>query len=183
MTQTRRDALKRGGLAAVGAAGVLVLLGSAALQAKSVSTLPAALFPRRYVRDLIIPPVFEATEADGVRMYVPGPIVSVVKGEPASITMGNHLPSVNSMGGCDDFSTHLHGSESLPDGGLTASHHLQDEDEQPLLPQGRFDVPLTVTDAIFNADGSLAYLDNSHSGVGRRGAPRLSGSGSAATPW
>ena len=243
MTLTRRDALKLGGLAAVGAAGVLVPLGSAALQAKSVSTLPAALFPRRYVRDLIIPPVLEATEADGVTRYVPGPgrtryyditakagtaelipgvrtpvgaydglvpgpIMSVDRGEPASVTMRNHLPSVNPMGGNYNLSTHLHGSESLPEydgyaadvtrvgfkktyqypnsqpartlwyhdhgqhhtaqnayGGLAAQYHLHDEDERRLLPQGRFDVPLTVTDAIFNVDGSLAYLDNSHSGL------------------
>jgi len=139
---------------------------------------------------------------------VPGPILSVEKGEPAVVVMRNHLPAANPMGGDYRISTHLHGSESLPEydgyaadvtkvgfkktyrypntqpartlwyhdhgqhytaqnayGGLAAQYHLHDERERELLPQGKYDVPLTVTDAIFNADGTLAYRDNSHSGL------------------
>ena len=139
---------------------------------------------------------------------VPGPILSMERGEEAFVTMRNHLPTANPMGGDYRISTHLHGSESLPEydgyaadvtpvgsmktyhypntqpartlwyhdhgqhytaqnayGGLAAQYHLHDEQERALLPQGDFDVPLTVTDAIFAADGSLAYLDDSHTGL------------------
>ncbi|HEX8346752.1 MAG TPA: multicopper oxidase domain-containing protein, partial [Actinoplanes sp.] len=50
-------------------------------------------------------------------------------------------------------------------GGLAAQYHLHDEVERAALPQGEFDVPLTVTDAIFDADGGLVYDDNTHSGL------------------
>ncbi|HEX2175210.1 MAG TPA: multicopper oxidase domain-containing protein [Nocardioidaceae bacterium] len=49
--------------------------------------------------------------------------------------------------------------------GLFAQYHLHDRAETELLPQGEFDVPLTVADAMFAADGSLAYDDNSTSGL------------------
>ena len=49
--------------------------------------------------------------------------------------------------------------------GLAAQYHLHDEIERAELPQGQFDVPLTVTDAIFSTTGSLLYQDNSHSGL------------------
>ena len=49
--------------------------------------------------------------------------------------------------------------------GLAAQYHLTDAAEQDLLPQGTYDVPLTISDAMFAADGSLAYDDNSHSGL------------------
>ena len=49
--------------------------------------------------------------------------------------------------------------------GLAGQYHMTDPVEQALLPQGDFDVPLTITDAMFAADGSLAYDDNSHSGL------------------
>jgi spore coat protein A len=49
--------------------------------------------------------------------------------------------------------------------GLAAQYHLTDAAERDLLPQGVYDVPITITDAMFAADGSLAYDDNSHSGV------------------
>src|SRR5215218_9718808 len=49
--------------------------------------------------------------------------------------------------------------------GLAAHYHLTDAAERDLLPQGVYDVPITITDAMFAADGSLAYNDNSHSGV------------------
>ncbi|MFB9378545.1 multicopper oxidase family protein [Kineococcus gynurae] len=49
--------------------------------------------------------------------------------------------------------------------GLAAQYHLHDDTERALLPQGEFDVPLTVTDAIFLADGRLKYDDSSHSGL------------------
>ena len=49
--------------------------------------------------------------------------------------------------------------------GLAAQYHLSDAAERDLLPQGTYDVPLTISDAMFAADGSLAYDDNSHSGL------------------
>jgi FtsP/CotA-like multicopper oxidase with cupredoxin domain len=49
--------------------------------------------------------------------------------------------------------------------GLYAQYHLHDPAELDLLPQGEYDVPLTVVDATFAADGSLAYDDNSESGL------------------
>ena len=39
--------------------------------------------------------------------------------------------------------------------GLYAQYHLHDAAEQDLLPQGEFDVPLTVGDALFRANGAL----------------------------
>jgi FtsP/CotA-like multicopper oxidase with cupredoxin domain len=49
--------------------------------------------------------------------------------------------------------------------GLAAQYHLHDAAEKALLPQGRYDVPLTISDAMFAADGSLAYQDRNHSGL------------------
>lgn len=231
---------------ALGAAGVAGPLGATALQAKSVSLLPSTLFPPRYSRPLLRPPVLIPTGpggepyAGGPRYFditaragaarlipgvdtavggysdtlahtqgmVPGPILSMERGEEAFVTMRNHLPAANPMGGDYRISTHLHGSESLPEydgyaadvtpvgfkktyrypntqpartlwyhdhgqhftaqnaySGLAAQYHLHDAQERALMPQGAFDVPLTVTDAIFAADGSLAYLDDSHTGL------------------
>ncbi|RDV08082.1 multicopper oxidase family protein [Arthrobacter sp. RT-1] len=49
--------------------------------------------------------------------------------------------------------------------GLAGQYHMHDDVERSLLPQGKFDVPLTVSDAMFAADGQLAYDDNTHSGL------------------
>lgn len=49
--------------------------------------------------------------------------------------------------------------------GLAAQYHLHDELERELLPQGEFDVPLTVSDAMFTKTGELAWDDHSHSGL------------------
>jgi FtsP/CotA-like multicopper oxidase with cupredoxin domain len=49
--------------------------------------------------------------------------------------------------------------------GLAAQYHIHDRLERDLLPQGKFDVPLTVTDAMFSADGQLMYDDDSQSGL------------------
>jgi spore coat protein A len=49
--------------------------------------------------------------------------------------------------------------------GLAGQYHLHDEVEGSLLPQGKFDVPLTVSDAMFAANGQLGYNDNTHSGL------------------
>ncbi len=49
--------------------------------------------------------------------------------------------------------------------GLVAQYHLSNAWERANLPQGRYDVPLTVSDAMFAADGSLAYMDRDHSGL------------------
>jgi FtsP/CotA-like multicopper oxidase with cupredoxin domain len=49
--------------------------------------------------------------------------------------------------------------------GLFAQYQMHDRAEMELLPQGEFDVPLTVVDAMFRANGKLAYDDNTHSGL------------------
>ncbi len=50
-------------------------------------------------------------------------------------------------------------------GGLAAMYVLHDREESTLLPTGDFDVPLVINDAMFARDGSLAYNDNTHSGL------------------
>ncbi len=49
--------------------------------------------------------------------------------------------------------------------GLAAQYHLQNPWEKANLPQGRYDVPLTISDAIFARNGSLAYMDRNFSGL------------------
>lgn len=49
--------------------------------------------------------------------------------------------------------------------GLAGQYHIHDAEERALLPQGAFDVPLTVTDAMFDAAGRLLFDDRDHSGV------------------
>ncbi len=49
--------------------------------------------------------------------------------------------------------------------GLFAQYHIQDAWEKANLPQGTYDVPLTITDAMFARDGKLAYMDREHSGL------------------
>jgi FtsP/CotA-like multicopper oxidase with cupredoxin domain len=49
--------------------------------------------------------------------------------------------------------------------GLVAQYHIQDPWEKANLPQGKYDVPLVVSDAIFAKNGQLAYLDREHSGL------------------
>ena len=45
-----------------------------------------------------------------------------------------------------------------------AQYHLQNPWEKENLPQGPYDVPLTISDAMFARNGSLAYMDRDHSG-------------------
>lgn len=50
--------------------------------------------------------------------------------------------------------------------GLAAQYHLTDAVEAALpIPKGRYDVPLTISDAAFAKDGALLWDDNSHSGI------------------
>ena len=49
--------------------------------------------------------------------------------------------------------------------GLAAHYHIHDEEERALLPQGEFDVALTVDDAQFAADGRLMFDHRENSGV------------------
>ncbi len=49
--------------------------------------------------------------------------------------------------------------------GLVAQYHIQNDWEKANLPQERYDVPLTVHDAIFAKDGSLTHMDRDHSGL------------------
>lgn len=49
--------------------------------------------------------------------------------------------------------------------GLLAQYHLQNDWEKENLPQGKYDVTLTVSDAMFAQDGSLAHMDRDHSGL------------------
>jgi spore coat protein A, manganese oxidase len=49
--------------------------------------------------------------------------------------------------------------------GLFAQYHLHDRAETELLPQGEFDVPLMVGDAMFARNGAVRYDDSSGSGL------------------
>jgi FtsP/CotA-like multicopper oxidase with cupredoxin domain len=49
--------------------------------------------------------------------------------------------------------------------GLVAQYRIHDELERELLPQGEFDVGLTISDAMFARNGALGYDDRSHSGL------------------
>ncbi|MGZ5403486.1 MAG: multicopper oxidase family protein [Nocardioides sp.] len=62
-----------------------------------------------------------------------------------------------------DHAAH-HTSENVY-GGLAGQYHSTDAAERALLPQGKFDVPLTVRDVIFAKDGNLLFDDRDHSGL------------------
>jgi spore coat protein A len=49
--------------------------------------------------------------------------------------------------------------------GLAAFYPLTDAYERAQLPQGEFDVPLMVSDALFGADGQVVYADNDQHGL------------------
>ncbi|MGC5076253.1 multicopper oxidase family protein [Agrococcus sp. DT81.2] len=49
--------------------------------------------------------------------------------------------------------------------GLAGQYHIHDPLERQLLPQGEFDVGLTISDAMFASNGALAYDDEDHSGL------------------
>jgi spore coat protein A len=50
--------------------------------------------------------------------------------------------------------------------GLVAQYHLIDALEESLpIPQGAYDIPLTITDAMFNNDGSLLFTLDDESGL------------------
>ncbi len=49
--------------------------------------------------------------------------------------------------------------------GLAGQYHVHDAADRELLPQRPFDIPLTVSDVMFAADGSLGFDDRDHSGL------------------
>jgi len=49
--------------------------------------------------------------------------------------------------------------------GLASQYHLHDATERALLPQGEFDVGLTISDIMFQANGSQLYDDRTRSGL------------------
>ncbi|MCY7405515.1 MAG: multicopper oxidase domain-containing protein, partial [Cryobacterium sp.] len=49
--------------------------------------------------------------------------------------------------------------------GLAGIYPLHDPFERAQLPQGEFDVPLMISDAMFKVDGSLGYNDNEQKGL------------------
>jgi len=49
--------------------------------------------------------------------------------------------------------------------GLAGFYPLSDQFERVQLPQGEYDVPLMISDVMFQADGSLGYNDNGHKGM------------------
>ena len=70
-----------------------------------------------------------------------------------------------------------------------AQYHLHDRTQERDLPAGAYDVGLTISDAIFSADGRLAYQDHEFSGLwgdivlvnGRPGPPWRSSDASTAS--
>lgn len=49
--------------------------------------------------------------------------------------------------------------------GLAAQYHIHDAVERALLPQGRFDVPLTISDVWFREDGEIGFDHSDNSGT------------------
>ena len=49
--------------------------------------------------------------------------------------------------------------------GLASQYHLHDDMERALLPQGEFDVGLTLSDIMFQANAAELYDDRTHSGL------------------
>ena len=62
-----------------------------------------------------------------------------------------------------DHNTHLTAQNVYS--GLAGIYALHDPFELAQLPQGEFDVPLMISDAMFKADGSFGYNDNGHKGL------------------
>ena len=59
----------------------------------------------------------------------------------------------------------LHYTAQNVNSGLAGMYIIHDEMEKALLPQGKYDVPLIVSDCILDSKGQLMHLDNSHSGL------------------
>jgi hypothetical protein len=149
------------------------------------------------------------TTIAGYNGLSPGPTIRARQGTRTELRIRNGFPGAGLLlPQAIDISTHLHGSESLPqyDGyanditvpgfvknyhypnaqrahtlwyhdhrhlvtaqnvysGLAAFFPLSDAFERAQLPQGEYDVPLMLSDALFNADGSLAYNDDDTKGL------------------
>jgi FtsP/CotA-like multicopper oxidase with cupredoxin domain len=150
-----------------------------------------------------------STRIAGYNGIFPGPTIRTTQGTRSEVLIRNRFPAAGLLfPQAIDLSTHLHGSESLPqyDGyanditrptfvknyhypnvqraatlwyhdhrhlvtaqnvysGLAAYYPLSDPFERAQLPQGEFDVPLMISDAMFNRDGSLAFNDNDTKGL------------------
>ena len=144
MRLSRRDAMKLGGLGALGAAGLAVPLGGGVL-AKSASRLDRRLMPRPYGAAFVTPPVLRpySTGVDALGPFArydirqmagtgrflpsltspvwgymglaPGPTIKVAQGTRIEATMRNRLPARHPQFGHEFLTTtHLHGSASLP---------------------------------------------------------------------
>ena len=59
----------------------------------------------------------------------------------------------------------VHNTAKNAYGGLAAQYHLHDIVHERDLPRGAYDVGLTIWDAMFAADGKLAYYDHQFSGL------------------
>ena len=149
------------------------------------------------------------TTIAGYNGIFPGPTIRTTQGTRAEVRFRNGFPGAGLIFPQSiDISTHLHGSESLPqyDGyanditrpafvknyrypnsqraatlwyhdhrhlvtaqnvysGLAGFYPLTDPFERAQLPQDEFDVPLMISDALFNADGSLRFDDNGTKGL------------------
>ena len=144
MSLSRRDALKLGGLAAVGAAGLADAVGQHGQRA-TPSLLPTSKMPKPYAaafgRLEVLPPaatemddegpvaVYDITAKAGAVRIVPGMLtpvlgyngavpaqrIDVEQGTRIEMTMRNKLPTAHPTFGTPmAISTHLHGSASLP---------------------------------------------------------------------
>ena len=142
MEISRRNALKFGGVTAVGAVALGVPLGRGAQTKGTPSRLSAANFPRPYSNVITKTPAATPRMVNGVAFYdfamkrnpaaqvlngplktpvfgyngiFPGPRIELNRGTPAVVRVRNHLPSVGPFGSPAQTSTHLHGSASLPE--------------------------------------------------------------------
>lgn len=62
-----------------------------------------------------------------------------------------------------DHARHITGENVYS--GLATQYHIRDKVERALLPQGEFDVPLTLSDIMFYSNGVARYDDKDHSGL------------------
>jgi len=140
MTLTRRDALKLGGLSALGLGALGLPLGGGA-SAAAASQLAPADFPSFYAAPFRKPVARTPVMQDGVATYdftarltpaarvlprlttgiygydgtFPGPLIELDQGVPSRVRIRNHMPTTGPFGSLSRLSTHLHGSASLPE--------------------------------------------------------------------
>jgi len=168
------------------------LLFSVTAMASTAAILPRLVTPVRGYNGLVPGPVIDVEQGVRTRLRVRNALPPTNPIGGGSFATSTHLHGSASLPQYDGYANdltrpgqykeyhfpnfqdartlwyHDHGvHHTSPNiyGGLAATYHLHDEYERGQLPQGEFDVPLLVSDAMFAADGTLAYDDDDHSGL------------------